>query len=188
MRTSACGAACVVALAALGAPASANLISNPGFEDTSAWSLYFTLGDDFGFSTDTAHSGTGSFRFGEAVDAAHVFQPVALVSGQEYELSFWVHNLGVGDDYLGVFILGVQIGPDNVPLLEGIVGTGLESWEQVTLNFTVPAGDFSYLSFRGADNIAGFYIDDISLTAVPTPGAGSLGGLAAIALAGRRRR
>lgn len=172
-------------LTAICGAAHANILTNPGFENNDAWAVLFTLGDTQGYSTDTAFTGSRSFLFGEAAGVINLSQAVAFTNNQQYELSFWVHNLGVDNDLLEVSIFASDA-PESI-ITTGIVGTGLESWEQVTLNFTVPAaGDYYRLVFKGFDNNAAWYLDDVSLTAVPGPGAAAL--VASAGLLGVRRR
>lgn len=175
------------AMGAAGTDASANILANPGFEDDSAWGVLFTLGDDCGYSALAAHSGQRSFKFSTAADVINLSQSVAFVPGQEYQLSLWVLNYGAGSDFLGAYMHTSDPVPTDVPIFEGMVGTGLEDWEKISFNFTVPAGDYWRLVFHGYDNAASYFIDDVSLTVVPAPGAGVLA-LAGLSAAGRRRR
>jgi hypothetical protein len=173
-------------LTACAGTSSANILTNPGFEDITAWGYLFTLGDTCGYTTDASHTGTRSFLFGEADDVINLSQAVPFVNGQEYELSFWVLNYGVGNDFLSVSIFASDA-PETT-YLQGGVPTGLESWEQVNLNFTVPAvGDYYRFVFKGYDNNAAFYIDDVSLTAVPTSGTAGMLGIGGLAAVRRRR-
>lgn len=177
--------AAALLLAAAGT-ASANILTNPGFENHDAWAVIFSLGDTWAYSTDAAHSGDRSFHFGEADDIINLSQAVSFVNDQQYELSFWVLNYGVSNDLLEVTIFASDA-PEMV-ITTGIVPTELESWSQVTLNFTVPAsGDYYRLVFHGFDDSAAWYMDDVSLTAVPTPGAAGLLVLAGVSAARRRR-
>lgn len=166
--------------------ASANILTNPGFENNDAWAHIFTLGDLSGYTTAEAFSGNRSFYFSTAADVINLSQAVAFVNGQEYELTFWVKNYGVGNDLLDVSIFASDA--PEMTITTGIVPTALESWEQVTLNFTVPAvGDYYRLVFKGFDNNASWYLDDVSLTVVPTPGAAGLVGAAGLISVRRRR-
>lgn len=173
-------------VAACAAGASANILTNSGFENNDAWAHIFTLGDVSGYTSDEALTGSRSFLFGEAADVINLSQAVAFVNGQDYELTFWVKNYGVDSDQLSVSLFASDA-PEAF-VRTGIVGTGLESWEQVTLNFSVPAaGDYYRLVFKGYDNTAAFYIDDVSLTVVPAPGITGLLGIAGLISARRRR-
>ncbi|MFM9958531.1 MAG: carbohydrate binding domain-containing protein [Phycisphaerales bacterium] len=179
-------ALCAAAAALTGsASASANILTNPGFENTDAWGHIFTLGDLSGYVDGFAHTGTRSFYFSTAADVISLSQAVPFVNGQAYELSFWVYNLGVGNDLLEVSLFASDA-PEQI-VTTGMVPTELETWQQVTLNFSVPAaGDFYRLEFTGYDNSSAWYIDDVSLTAVPGPGVGVLVGVAG--LIGLRRQ
>lgn len=173
-------------IAACATASSANILTNAGFENDNAWAIIFSLGDTWAYSTDTSHSGDRSFLFGEADELINLSQAVSFVNGQEYELSFWVLNYGVSNDLLDVSIFASDA--PAMTITTGIVPTELESWAQVTLNFTVPAaGDYYRLVFKGFDNNAAWYMDDVSLTVVPTPGAAGLLALGLLSAARRRR-
>jgi hypothetical protein len=173
-------------LTAFAGVSSANILTNNGFENNDAWGYLFTLGDTCGYTTDAAHTGTRSFLFGEAADVINLSQAVPFVNGQEYELSFWVLNYGVGNDLLEVSVFASDA--PEMTVTTGLVPTGLEAWEQVSLNFTVPAvGGYYRFVFKGYDNNAAFYIDDVSLAAVPSGGTSGLLGLGGLAAVRRRR-
>lgn len=177
----------IAALGGLASGAFGNILTNAGFEDDTAWAYIFTLGDDTGYSTQAAHTGQRSFKFSTAADVINLSQAVAFVPGQQYELSFWVLNYGVGNDLLAGYMHTSDPVPTDVAFFDGPVGTGLESWEQVSFNFVVPAGDYWRLVFHGYDNNAAFYVDDFSLTVVPGPGVGVLASLAGFVGVRRRR-
>lgn len=166
--------------AALAASAQANLVTNGGFEtgDFSGWTA-FVSGDLE--VAPFAHTGQFSARFGSrTVLANSIEQHVALVVGQQYQLDLWVHNLGLGDDYLSASNL------DTYGFVMDPVATSLEQWELVSHTFTYAASP-NGLVILGYDALASFYVDDISITLVPAPGVLALAGLGALGAVRRRR-
>jgi len=123
-------------------------------------------------------------------------QTVNVVSGTEYDLSFWVMSLfGSGSTQLGISFDGTSVGSvDNV-------GTGSGVWREFTASWTATstgAIDLELLELSTGFGGNDYALDDISLTftdagdpsAVPLPAAGWLliGGLAGLFGLGRKRR
>lgn len=172
-----------------GPSARASILQNGTFEGGLApWTLSsFDPNAVFQYATNFGHSPASSVMFGDANAFIRLAQPAVIAAGQEYQLSFWVYNLGVGNDQLigsysdGQTDWSVGLGMDQM------VGTELESWVEVTVNFTAQINATSF-KFEGRDGSAAFYIDDVTLTAVPTPGAGAATLLAFGMWCARRRR
>lgn len=169
----------VVAAAALSSAASANLVMNGGFETGNLlpeWGVLPSANPNYGISHVEAYEGLFSMRFSNAnglLDGLR--QGMILDVGQTYEVSMWVKNYGVGDDSL-VVELGGTTAASYQP-----VPTALESWEYLSFNFTVVDTDNSFI-IRGSDP-NGFFVDNISVTAVPEPATMSallIGGLGLI--------
>lgn len=174
----------IITAAVFAATASANQITNGSFESgLTNWSFSNpNAGATYGLATDTAHTGSNSAHFGPAAGPSSLTQSIALPAG-DYELSFWVLNYGVDNDLLHVT---ASDGINSSTIYGGgMVLTGLESWELVTQPFSL-ATPASSITFAGFDNNAAFYIDDISLTAIPSPASLVPAALAAALL--RRRR
>lgn len=161
-----------------------NLVSNGGFEtgDFTAWSTQGATNNLFQVSSVTPHTGSYSVLFAELeVDDDEIYQTVPTANGQQYTLDFWVYNIGLGDDGMHVEWEGntvFNLNPLDIPL---------ESWLQYSLPLTATM-DGSELRLGGFDVPLGFYVDDISLTAVPEPSSLLLAATALLALVFRRRR
>jgi len=131
-------------------PASANLITNPGFEtgDFTGWSI------DCPFcSVDSTNPHSGQYA---AVlrEQSRLLQPVNLASGQDYILSFWLASTDVTGGGIivinGDFVSEIFGAFDYTQFIYGAQGMG-----PTTLEFF----------FSGT-----LYLDDVSLTsAVPEP-------------------
>ncbi|ODT71182.1 hypothetical protein ABS71_08200 [bacterium SCN 62-11] len=90
-------------------PAAAIPVVNGGFEsgDFTGWTRdgdpYFTYVDtDANFGTTLAHSGTYGAYLGPIQFQGSISQDLATVPGATYEISYWLANLGNGDNYFSV--------------------------------------------------------------------------------------
>jgi hypothetical protein len=175
--------ALTLGLALLGGAAEAELISNGGFETGDLSGFSSSL---FGSSGVTAFPRSGAFSLtltaGSAGVPNQIAQPVALTPGGQYHLELWVYNAGVGEDGLRVTVDG-QTAYDLSP-----TDFSIEAWNYLAFDFTADAsaGNDEFV-LAGWDTAAWLSVDDISLTAVPTPGAALLLGAAGL-LNSRRRR
>lgn len=182
-------------VAASGAQAS-NIILNPSFEaGLTDWSL--TSGDggaQYGLVPNFAFTGNQSIIMANCNPTfpINLKQDLGtpLVAGQAYELSFWVYNLGLGNDELGVLLYEVL--PNDNALVQAllpsdIVPTELEGWGQVVIPF-VATVDGNQLNVFGYDNGSSIHLDEFNLMAVPEPTTLGLLALAGVAAIRRRHR
>lgn len=190
MRSIALSAGVVVASVA---PAlGANLLTNPGFESGLAgWTFVNPAHPlppaDWGLDS-FAFAGMNSVRFGHAGALTVLKQDVpALVPGQQYELSFWAYNLGIDDDVFSAEMMNASETQSQEIIPFGFLGTGLESWTQVSVTFTAQQG-WERLRILGRDNAAAYYLDEFDLSAVVPAPAGAAAVLLGVAGLNRRRR
>ncbi|MBL8760592.1 MAG: carbohydrate binding domain-containing protein [Phycisphaerae bacterium] len=176
----------VLAMAATAGVAHAEVITNGSFEGGLApWQLFNFGNADFEYATNVAHTGACSVRFGAATpDPTTLAQDAILLAGQKYHVSLWVLNYGAGDDYLEMKLYHTLTMEQE--LFSGFVPTGLESWEEISFDFTAVA-DTDWLAIRGLDQNASFYVDDVSIALIPAPAGAATLTLAGL-LAARRRR
>src|SRR5690606_7543932 len=110
--------------------ASANIVNNPGFEtgDFTGWGTQAAaVGSAFEVSPFQPLTGTYSvYLHGTGGQYDEFYQTLSTDPGQEYLVSFWVYNNGVGDDSLRVDWEG------NPVILHTPVSTELEMWVQVS--------------------------------------------------------
>ncbi|MBL9148889.1 MAG: carbohydrate binding domain-containing protein [Phycisphaerae bacterium] len=174
--------AAAAAVAGLAPLASADLVTNGSFQtgDFSGWTVTNApVGSNLSVAAGGYLGPFAAYFQGTGPGYDGIAQTLATSAGTEYTVSFWILNNGVGDDSLLIDWEGATV------FNQSPVEAPLESWSFVSFN--VSAGlNGSELRFRGFDSISSFAIDDISVVAVPAPGAFALAG--ALGLARRRSR
>lgn len=169
-----------MALALACAPALAvNLVTNGSFEtgNFSGWTTQSAAqGSGYAVTQAEALVGLWAVSFaGIGLQHDEIRQTLATTAGTTYTISMWVKNYGIENDSL-------QIGWENGILLDMTpVGTGLESWQFVTVDALATTSG-SLLRIRGHDQPAAFYVDDIQVQAVPEPSTLAALGLGALAM------
>jgi hypothetical protein len=174
-----------------------DLVVNGSFEDPAITGLFETVGAGSDRITgwgvagqtvdivsvaaglDFVHSGRQSIDLAGTPGPGTIFQDIPTELGAKYDLRFFVSSND--GPYTGAFTVrwnGADIGTFDSPVL----GT----WNEIVLNdLAGSATGASRLEF--VSNIGGFkgtLIDDVSVLAVPAPGAGLL----MLGVAGLRRR
>ena len=170
-----------LALAA-GRLAAQNLVTNGGFEtgDFTGWThdSYFY---GIAFFDSGSHSGTYNLGLGSGSDWT-LSQDLATEAGQTYELSFWlsVKEGSYPDDPFAVNV-------DSFNLFTAASLPDTNAYNKYSFLFTAASAS-STLSFIH-HNHSYFYLDDVSVTAVPEPATYALlAGLAVLLLAAWRRQ
>jgi hypothetical protein len=102
----------LIAIAALSfvQPASANLVSNPGFEtgDFTGWTQFGNTGFT-GVSPINPHSGSFEATFGPVGSSGGIFQDLSTMGGTSYDLTFWLATGGTPPSHFEVSWNGVTI-------------------------------------------------------------------------------
>jgi len=170
------GVALAAALAR-SAHAGGDLVVNGGFEEGfTGWTVtHASSGSFIAIFTGVGHSGTHFVQFlAFGTDFDRISQPIPTSAGGEYLLDFWLRSF---QDTFEVCWNGATIfqhGPDANP----------NPWTEFQIPISATGGPTT-LEFRGR---GAFFLDDVSVSAVPAPGAGAAAILCLAAAATRRRR
>jgi hypothetical protein len=144
----------VTLTATLGVPGN-NLVQNPGFEtgDFTDW----TNDGNERVDSNSPHTGSYDADFPSVNIYGTISQTLTTTAGTSYTLTFWLENQassGSGCDF--------QVMWNNVLLSGGdISGCVYTPYTQYT--FTITGTGSDTLSFKGQNNPAAYYLDDISV-------------------------
>jgi hypothetical protein len=191
----------LAALAIVSADASAALVTNGGFEtgDFSGWTLSANSQSDQNFVTNAApKSGVYAARLGQ-VDLGIIFpthneatlsQTIQTVVGQDYTWSFWLANskcLGTTQtNQCGTGDISASFGDNTQTIVP--FGAPTNPFDYAFFSFTDTAtSSTTNLSFTFLHNPGHWRLDDVSVAAVPLPGAAWLLASALLGLFGARR-
>jgi hypothetical protein len=162
-----------------------NIVVNPGFE-TSTLPPWTDTGDTsftavINFSQ---HSGNYCLESGPGTSDGFIDQTLpTLGGGQAYNVSFWLSNAdSSGNNRFGMSLGGVILVPETSAL-------PAFAYTQYTFTNVVPGANAD-LHFIFYNPPSYFYLDDVSVSAVPEPGTLGLIALGALGLVGavRKRR
>ncbi len=161
---------------------------------TGDWERGIPVGFSSGISSIEPVGGfSGEFVWGTVIGGDHspnadedLTQKFDFTGLTDITLNFqeWISTGGATFDMAQVFVNG-----DSLYLSDG---DSHEAWRPVSLDLNAYAGlseveiTFNLLTTAVVERV-GWYIDDVEITAVPTPGALALLGLGGLAVARRRR-
>lgn len=176
---------CISVFMMFGGSARAEFVTNGGFEtgDFTGWTQW-------GDSTNAQiyghhHTGTCGALFAPPTDGG-ILQTLAIGAGQSVNVRFW---LGAVDRTPNSFSVTLD-GQTLVSMIDytGLPGSAFEEFSfDVVVNHPDPELRFTFQEGRFAGS---FFVDDISVSAVPLPAGAVLGatGLAGVCVRAWRRR
>jgi choice-of-anchor C domain-containing protein len=186
----------LVLLMAVGIPASANMITNGGFEVPGLSSTYLTVnaGDTIipgwivtGTSVDlvlksaySAHDGVQSVDLAGTPGPGGLEQSFATVIGQQYYILFWLSSNG------GPMSQSVQVKWDGSTVAT-FDSPAIGTWHPEIVTHTATSTTSTVEFFSPIQGNAGPLLDSVDVGAVPEPGTFTLCGLFLLAVGGCTR-
>lgn len=159
-----------------------NLLTNPGFEDwtnelPTAWDNKTYNTGEIVKETSIKHGGNNALRQTSTSGTNKIQQEVAITAGKKYKISYWFLD---NDTKASSRYWFAMVGSDNKTIndinsqiQQNDYSTDNAEWQQVTIEFTAPAGTvkmrYEVRTYRNMDsNEAGGYIyyDDMELVEI----------------------
>ena len=159
-----------------------NLLTNPGFEDwtnklPTAWDNKTYNTGEIVKETSIKHGGNNALRQTSASETNKIQQEVAITAGKKYKISYWFldNDTKASSRYWFAMVGsdGKTINDKNKQIQQNDYSTDNTEWQQVTIEFTAPAGTvkmrYEVRTYRNIDsNESGGYIyyDDMELVEI----------------------
>lgn len=159
-----------------------NLLTNPGFEDwtnelPTAWDNKTYNTGEIVKETSIKHGGNNALRQTSASKTNKIQQEVAITAGKKYKISYWFldNDTKASSRYWFAMVGsdGKTINDINKQIQQNDYSTDNTEWQQVTIEFTAPAGTvkmrYEVRTYRNMDsNESGGYIyyDDMELVEI----------------------
>jgi len=163
-----------------------NLISNCGFEsgDFGGW---VQSGDTSITSvcTGCAHTGSYGAGYGPVDPLRFLGQQIITVPGRAYELTFWIRN--ESGQMFEVWWADPSIGNNDGNRIYFEYLTGSYDWTEMRFLVTATSSSTN-LTFGFQNQSSWYYLDDVSVAAIPEPASLVLLGSGILGLAGALRR
>lgn len=159
-----------------------NLLTNPGFEDwtnelPTAWDNKTYNTGEIVKETSIKHGGNNALRQTSTSKTNKIQQEVAITAGKKYKISYWFldNDTKASSRYWFAMVGsdGKTIDDINKQIQQNDYSTDNAEWQQVTIEFTAPAGTvkmrYEVRTYRNIDsNESGGYIyyDDMELVEI----------------------
>lgn len=159
-----------------------NLLTNPGFEDwtntlPTAWDNKTYNTGEIVKETSIKHGGNNALRQTSTSETNKIQQEVAITAGKKYKISYWFldNDTKASSRYWFAMVGsdGKTINDINKQIQQNDYSTDNAEWQQVTIEFTAPAGTvkmrYEVRTYRNMDsNESGGYIyyDDMELVEI----------------------
>jgi PEP-CTERM motif len=167
-----------------------NLIVNPGFEtgDFTGWTVVHNSNGVLGIKVysgtlgglPVAHTGTYAAIFGNYYEHPDsIYQDVPTLSGQSYQIEFWLENTGGPQNSFDVSWGGIS--------LLSLQNSSVFGYTEYTFTESASASATT-LEFSGTQTPAAYCLDDVSVVpmgaSVPEPASIALFGIGAVGAMG----
>lgn len=159
-----------------------NLLTNPGFEDwtnelPTAWDNKTYNTGEIVKETSIKHGGNNALRQTSASGTNKIQQEVAITAGKKYKISYWFldNDTKASSRYWFAMVGsdGKTINDINKQIQQNDYSTDNTEWQQVTIEFTAPAGTvkmrYEVRTYRNMDSkeSGGYiYYDDMELVEI----------------------
>lgn len=159
-----------------------NLLTNPGFEDwtnelPTAWDNKTYNTGEIVKETSIKHGGNNALRQTSASGTNKIQQEVAITAGKKYKISYWFldNDTKASSRYWFAMVGsdGKTINDINKQIQQNDYSTDNTEWQQVTIEFTAPAGTvkmrYEVRTYRNMDSYESggyIYYDDMELVEI----------------------
>ena len=147
--------------AGLASTASANLVTNPGFEtgDFTGWTQSGNTVSDSVEGVDFAHSGSFGADFGAVGSLGFISQDLATVAGATYDLTFWL------TDPYGFLSNHFEASWNGSVITTSVLdNTAAFPYTQFAFTGLLANGSTTALQFGFQYDIGAWFFDDVSVT------------------------
>lgn len=178
----------VLASLVLSVAAHANLVLNPGFENSlDNWTGTGSAGTHILDGLDPTHSGNYMAYINAYPGYGTVSQAISTEIGETYRIDFWLSSNGGSGHLYAAFGDTILFEENNPPLPIGIFYYTLFSYDAVATSPT------SIFTFGGSGITATYFIDDVSVVAIasvpePSAYAAIVGTMSAVIVVFRKRK
>lgn len=174
---------------ALAGVASANIVTNPGFEtgDFTGWTFNASTDHPWGVTSSNPHSGTFAASTGcvgahcvdttNLANASYLSQILTTTAGDSYTLTFWFQGAGEAEDLKVLW--GGSVVLDLCPATTGCTNINNTAYQQYTVSNLAASASTTELMFLARQDPSYDRLDDVDVefagtASAPEPGSAAL--------------